>query len=94
MRYTAVPELESTMKKMGWWGEAGINAANVAMSATKTSTTNSRVLGVDPMSKKGIGEEDFVTIVLLYIYSAREDVKLLGKYLEKYLWIKQYCLLR
>ena len=84
MRYTAVPELESTMKKMGWWGEAGINAANVAMSATKTSTTNSRVLGVDPMSKKGIGEEDFVTIVLPYIYSAREDVKLLGKYLEKY----------
>lgn len=54
------------------------------MSATKTSTTNSRVLGVDPMSKKGIGEEDFVTIVLPYIYSAREDVKLLGKYLEKY----------
>ena len=84
MRYTAVPELESTMKKMGWWGEAGINAANVAMSATETSTTNSRVLGVDPMNKKGIGEEDFVTIVLPYIYSAREGVKLLGKYLEKY----------
>lgn len=36
MRYTAVPELESTMKTMGWWGEAGINAANVAMSATET----------------------------------------------------------
>ncbi|CDI41271.1 Protein of unknown function [Lactobacillus helveticus CIRM-BIA 953] len=31
---------------MGWWGEADINAANVAMSATETSTTNSRVLGV------------------------------------------------
>ncbi|NRO91432.1 Dipeptidase [Lactobacillus helveticus] len=57
MRYTAVPELESTMKTMGWWGEAGINAANVAMSATETSTTNSRVLGVDQMNKKGIGEE-------------------------------------
>lgn len=41
-------------------------------------------MGVDPMSKKGIGEEDFVTSVLPYIYSAREDVKLLGKYLEKY----------
>ncbi len=57
MRYTAVPELESTMKTMGWWGEAGINAANVAMSATETSTTNSRVLGVDPMNKKGIGKK-------------------------------------
>ena len=84
MRYTAVPELESTIKKVGWWGEAGINEANVAMSATETSTTNSRVLGIDPMNKKGIGEEDFVTIVLPYIRSASEGVKLLGKYLEKY----------
>ena len=84
MRYTAVPELESTIKKVGWWGEAGINEANVAMSATETSTTNSRVLGIDPMNKKGIGEEDFVTIVLPYIRSAREGVKLLGTYLEKY----------
>lgn len=84
MRYTAVPELEKTIEKMGWWGEAGINEENVAMSATETSTTNSRVLGIDPMNKKGIGEEDFVTIVLPYIHSAREGVKLLGKYLEKY----------
>ena len=84
LRYTAMPELEETIKKTGWWGEAGINAANVAMSATETSTTNSRILGIDPMNKKGIGEEDFVTIVLPYIHSAREGVQLLGKYLEKY----------
>lgn len=84
MRYTAMPELAETMKKTGWWGEAGINAANVTMSATETSTTNSRVLGIDPINKKGIGEEDFVTIVLPYIHSAREGVKLLGSYLEKY----------
>lgn len=42
MRYTAVPEIPSVAKKMGIWGEAGINVANVTMSATETSTTNSR----------------------------------------------------
>lgn len=84
MRYTAMPELASVMKKTGWWGEAGINAVNVAMSATETSTTNSRILGIDPMNKQGIGEEDFVTITLPYIHSAREGVELLGSYLEKY----------
>lgn len=84
MRYTSTPELASIAKKMGIWGESGINAANVSMSATETSTTNSRVLGIDPMNEKGIGEEDFVTIVLPYIRSAREGVQLLGKYLEKY----------
>lgn len=84
MRYTAVPEIEPNVKKEGIWGEAGINAANVTMSATETSTTNPRILGIDPMNKKGIGEEDFVTIVLPYIHSAREGVQLLGQYLEKY----------
>jgi dipeptidase len=84
LRYTATPELAVNLPKTGWWGEAGINGANVAMSATETSTTNSRILGIDPMVKNGIGEEDFVTIVLPYIKSARAGVKLLGSYLEKY----------
>lgn len=83
-RYTALPELTGKEKEMGVWGEGGINAANVAMSATETSTTNSRVLGVDPFVKAGIGEEDFVTIVLPYIHSAKEGVELLGRYLAKY----------
>lgn len=84
LRYTAVPETRPMQKKMGIWGEAGINAANATMSATETSTTNSRILGIDPLVKNGIGEEDLVTIVLPYIHSAREGVQLLGTYLEKY----------
>lgn len=84
LRYTAVPEIPAKAKEMGIWGEAGINADNVTMSATETSTTNSRILGIDPLVKSGIGEEDFVTIVLPYIHSAREGVQLLGSYLEKY----------
>ena len=42
MRYTAVP---NALKNEGIWGEAGINDANVAMTATETITSNERVLG-------------------------------------------------
>ena len=45
IRYTCVPD---SVRQDGVWGEAGINAANVAMTATETITTNSRVLGADP----------------------------------------------
>ena len=45
MRYTAVP---NAILKEGIWAEAGVNTANVSMSATETLTTNERVLGADP----------------------------------------------
>lgn len=45
LRYTAAP---NAVPDEGIWGAAGINAANVAMSATETLTTNERVLGADP----------------------------------------------
>lgn len=46
MRYTSMP---NALPTEGIWGEAGVNAANVAMSATETLTTNERVLGADPL---------------------------------------------
>ena len=46
LRYTAMP---NAVRDEGIWGEAGVNAANVAMSATETLTTNERVLGCDPL---------------------------------------------
>ncbi|KFI63241.1 C69 family dipeptidase [Bifidobacterium cuniculi] len=46
MQYTAVPNADL---KEGIWGEAGVNEANVAMSATETLTSNERVLGADPL---------------------------------------------
>ena len=100
MQYTSVPNADL---REGIWGEAGVNEANVAMSATETLTSNERVLGADPMVELqkaqgkvgdadykpevpgGIGEEDFLTIVLPYIRSAREGVERLGALLEKYL---------
>ena len=93
LQYTAVPNADL---KEGIWGEAGINEANVAMSATETLTTNERVLGADPFVEYtpakgdepevpgGIGEEDFLTIVLPYVKTAREGVQRLGVLLEEF----------
>ena len=94
MRYTACPNVS---KEEGAWYGSGVNACNVGMTATETITSNALVLGADPLVtlKKpekegeaeipgGIGEEDFVCIVLPYIHTAREGVERLGKLLETY----------
>ena len=81
LSYTSMP---NSILTNGIWPAAGINSENIAMSATETITTNSRVLGMDPFVENGIGEEDIVTLVLPYIHSAREGVKRLGALLEKF----------
>ena len=89
LRYTAIPD---ALGVNGVWASAGINAANVAMSATETITSNPRVLGADPLVEHdpatgapgGFGEEDFVTLVLPYIRSAREGVERLGALLAEH----------
>ena len=94
LQYTSAPNVN---KKRGLWPAAGINSANVAMTATETVTSNPRVLSADPLvvyqPKKGrsgkevpggIGEEDLVTIVLPYAKTAREAVLRLGSLLEQY----------
>ena len=93
MRYTSVP---NAVAGEGIWAASGVNETNVAMTATETITSNPRVLGADPLveyqpaegDKKeipgGLGEEDFVSIVLPYIHSAREGVQRLGSLLEQY----------
>ncbi|MDD3422248.1 MAG: C69 family dipeptidase [Bacilli bacterium] len=97
LSYTSCPNADP---KMGTWAAAGINSANVSMTATETITTNPRVFGADPlieidwanpMKKKkkgapnvGIGEEDLVVITLPYVKSAKEGAKRLGMLLEKY----------
>ena len=94
LRYTACPSVDT---KRGIWAATGINAANVAMTATETITSNPRVLAADPLVEPvkaggrgrkdvpgGIGEEDIVVLVLPYIRSAREGVLRLASLLEKY----------
>lgn len=81
LRYTCMP---NALPDKGIWGAAGVNEANVAMTATETLTSNPRVLGADPLVREGIGEEDLVTLTLPYIRSAREGVLRLGALHERY----------
>ena len=81
LRMTAMP---NAIEGKGIWAAAGVNAANVGMTATETITSNPRVLGADPLVPGGIGEEDLVMLVLPYIRSAREGVQRLGQLLENY----------
>ena len=81
LRMTAMP---NAIEGKGIWAAAGVNAANVGMTATETITSNPRVRGADPLVPGGIGEEDLVMLVLPYIRSAREGVQRLGQLLETY----------
>lgn len=82
LRYTSAPDASG---KNGIWAAAGINSDNIAMTATETITTNSRIQGIDPLLEEGgLGEEDFVTLTLPYIHSAYEGVERVGYLLEKY----------
>ena len=54
------------------------------MSETETITTNSRVLGADPLVESGIGEEDMLTLVLPYVKTALRRVFASRKDLEEY----------
>ena len=46
MRYTSLPD---AITDHGIWAAAGVNEANVGMTATETLTSNERVLGADPL---------------------------------------------
>lgn len=75
VQYSAVPDNDPSA---GDYGESGINANNVAMSATESAYTNSRVLGVDPLVADGIAEDAMLTVTLPYVDSARAGIERLG----------------
>ncbi|MCH3905176.1 MAG: C69 family dipeptidase [Lactobacillus sp.] len=85
LRYTCVPAADQSH---GIWAAGGINAANVAMTATETIIHfNARIEGIDPClnpAAGGLGEEDFVTLILPYLHSAKEGVKRAGYLVNKY----------
>lgn len=64
--------------------DSGINAENVAMTATETTNTSPAVYAADPLVPDSLGERDFVSVVLPFIHSARDGVLQLGRLLEKY----------
>lgn len=93
LQYTAVSDMDP---KEGIWDEAGVNETSVTMDATETLTTNKRVFGADPFVEYtpakddesevpgGIGEEDFLTVVLPYVKAAYEDAQRLGMLLKEF----------
>ncbi|MFR0600885.1 C69 family dipeptidase [Lactobacillus equicursoris] len=79
--YSSTPEWT---KKYGVFEEDGINEYRVAMSATESAYANERILAIDPFeTETGILEEAMVTVVLPYVKTAQEGVKLLGKIVEE-----------
>lgn len=80
-KYTATPEWTD---EFGLYEEAGTNEKGVAMSGTESGDYNQKVAKADPLVENGIAEDSIVTVVLPYISTAREGVKLLGEIVEKY----------
>lgn len=81
LSYTATPDVTP---EQGVFAAAGFNSENIGMTGTETLTSNSRVLAADPYVADGIGEADFVSLVLPFIHSAKEGVERLGELLETY----------
>ncbi|WP_427814880.1 C69 family dipeptidase (plasmid) [Enterococcus sp. 22-H-5-01] len=81
LSYQMIPFVEQ--ETLGIFGEAGINAKNVAMSSTESIFSNPSVLAIDPLTTEGLGEDSLLSMVLPYIASAREGVKYVGAMIEK-----------
>ena len=82
LSYTVMPNADP---KEGIWGAAGVNAKNVAMTATETLTTNVRVAGADPFvdlveqkGKKGDKGKNLSQRLLLSLLAAGFLPYLLG----------------
>lgn len=82
VRYQATPNVE--VEKVGLYEESGINAHNVAMSATESVYGNPRALAFDPLVADGMAEDTMQTMVLPVITSARNGVQVLGDLVKKY----------
>ncbi|MDV4148419.1 C69 family dipeptidase [Enterococcus faecalis] len=82
LAYQMIPFLDE--KVLGIFGEAGINAKNVAMSSTESIFSNPQVLAIDPLTEQGIGEDSLLNMVLPYVTSAKDGVRYLGKLIAHY----------
>lgn len=84
LAYHMIPFIESERPELGIMGEAGINSLNIAMSSTESIFGNPFVLAIDPLTKRGLGEDSLLNMVLPYIHSAREGVTYTAKIIAEY----------
>lgn len=64
--------------------ERGVNARNVAITATNSMATNARAAAADPFVAVGIQEAIITTLILPQAETARHGVELLGGYVEQF----------
>ena len=85
-RYTAMPDWNAfTASHEGKsFEERGINEFNVAISATNSAGMNEKAKKADPLVELGITEQVIPSLILPQAKTARQAVKLLGKYIKKY----------
>lgn len=84
LAYHMIPFIESERPELGIMGEAGINSLNIAMSSTESIFGNPSVLALDPLTKRGLGEDSLLNMVLPYIRSAREGVTYTANIIAQY----------
>ena len=83
-RYTYVRDHPSQWHgRYDAYSEAGINEKGVSCSATLTTGMNADAEAADPLTKTGIGEYSYGSVILGESANAREGVELLGKIIDE-----------
>ena len=75
-QYVMTPRAAST--HTGIWAESALNEYSVAISATETITPKPEALEADPYVPNGIAESNIPTLVIPYVQTAEEGIRLLG----------------
>lgn len=83
-RYTYVRDSQTQWNEIRPYSEAGTNEKGVSVSATESTSMNSKIKSVDPLSLEGIGEFNIPDVVLGTSSTAREGVQRLGSLIDDY----------
>lgn len=83
-RYTYVRDHPSQWdNRWDAYSEAGINEKGVSCSATLSTSMNADAETADPLTKTGIGEYNYASVILGESATAREGVELLGSLIDE-----------
>ena len=80
-QYTATRSFPSIHQGVN--AESCVNSEGVCISATETIRTKDELVALDPFVKNGVAERSMPTLVIPYVSTAREGVKLLANWVER-----------
>ncbi len=81
-QYVMTPR--ATSAHTGIWAESALNEYNVAISATETITPKPEALEADPYVLNGLAESNIPTLIIPYVQTAVEGIRLLGSLVSQY----------